>query len=257
VYAHQGDTIYVNLFAAGTAQIETTDHGKLVLRQDTRYPWDGSVRITVTPEQARTFTMKVRIPGWARNEPVPSDLYRFEERLDEPVRLTVAGAPVPMSVDRGYVAITRRWSPGDVIDLVLPMPVRRIVANEQVAADRGRVALQRGPIVYAAEWPDNPGGRVRNLVVPAGTKLSSEFRPDLLKGVQVITGRALAVTDDGKGGRTTKEQDFTAIPYATWANRGKGQMIVWLAAVPEAVTDVPAAGAPGSAKAPDTGPQQR
>jgi DUF1680 family protein len=252
VYARQGDTIYVNLFAGGTARIETPEHGTVTLRQDTRYPWDGAVRITVTPEQARSFTIKLRIPGWARNQPVPSDLYRFDDGIDEPVRLTVAGTQVPMALDKGYVTISRRWAPGDVIDLTLPMPVRRIAANERVAADRGRVALQRGPIVYAAEWPDNPDGHVRNLVVPPDSKLSSEFRPDLLKGVQVVTGRAMAVVDDGKGGRTTREQAFTAIPYATWANRGKGQMIVWLAAVPEAVTDVPGTGSSGSASQADT-----
>jgi DUF1680 family protein len=232
VYARRGDAIYVNLFAGGTAQIDLPDRRRVRLRQDTRYPWDGSVRITVTPERAGTFTINVRIPGWARNQPVPSDLYRFDDGIEEPVRLTVAGAPVPMTIEHGYVPITRRWEAGDVIDLVLPMPVRRIVANERVAADRGRVALQRGPIVYAAEWPDNPGGRVRNLVIPPGTKLSSELRPNLLKGVQVITGRALAVVDDGKGGRTTRAQAFTAIPYATWANRGRGEMIVWLATAP-------------------------
>jgi DUF1680 family protein len=252
VYARQGDTIYVNLFAGGAAQIETPEHGTVTLRQDTRYPWDGAVRITVKPEQPRNFTVKVRIPGWARNQPVPSDLYRFDDGIDEPVRLTVAGAAVPMTLEDGYVAITRRWEPGDVIDLTLPMPVRRIVANDRVAADHGRVALQRGPIVYAAEWPDNPEGPVRNLVIPSGTRLSSEFRPDLLKGVEVITGRAQAVVDDGKGGRTTREQEFTAIPYATWANRGKGQMIVWLAAVPEAVKEISSAGGPGSASQADT-----
>jgi DUF1680 family protein len=252
VYARQGDTIYVNLFAGGAAQIETPEHGTVTLRQDTRYPWDGAVRITVKPEQPRNFTVKVRIPGWARNQPVPSDLYRFDDGIDEPVRLTVAGAAVPMTLEDGYVAITRRWEPGDVIDLTLPMPVRRIVANDRVAADHGRVALQRGPIVYAAEWPDNPEGPVRNLVIPSGTRLSSEFRPDLLKGVEVITGRAQAVVDDGKGGRTTREQEFTAIPYATWANRGKGQMIVWLAAVPEAIKEISSAGGPGSASQADT-----
>jgi DUF1680 family protein len=257
VYARQGDTIFVNLFAGGTAKIETPEHGTVTLRQDTRYPWDGAVRITVKPEQARSFTVKVRIPGWARNEPVPSDLYRFGDGIDEPVRLTVAGAQVPITLDDGYVAITRRWEPGDVIALVLPMPVRRIVANERVGADRERVALQRGPIVYAAEWPDNPGGQVRNLVIPAAARLSSEFRPDLLNGVQVVTGRAEAVVDDGKGGRTTREQAFTAIPYATWANRGKGQMIVWLAAVPAAVTDVPAPGGPAPASQADTAAPQR
>ena len=109
------------------------------------------------------------------------------------------------------------------------MPVRRVVAHENVEADRGRVALQRGPIVYTAEWPDNPGGKVRNIVLPDSATLTSEFRPDLLNGVQVIKGRASALSYDVRGSIAKTEQDFLAIPYATWANRGPGQMAVWLA----------------------------
>ena len=108
------------------------------------------------------------------------------------------------------------------------MPVRRIVAHEKVTDDAGRVALQRGPIVYAAEWPDNPGGRVRNLVLPDASRLTSEFRPTLLNGVVVLKGRARALAADAKGGVKATEQELVAIPYATWANRGPGEMIVWL-----------------------------
>ena len=134
--------------------------------QETRYPWDGAVTITVTPDQPRTFPIKLRIPGWARNEPVPSDLYRFADAIDEPVVDRVNGTAQPLAIDKGYVTISRRWERGDAIELTLPMPVRRVAAHERVEADRGRVALQRGPIVYAAEWPDNPDGQVRNLVLP-------------------------------------------------------------------------------------------
>ncbi len=228
LYATRGDTIYVNLFAGGTADVETTGGHKVKIVQDTRYPWDGAVRMTVTPEAARQFTIQVRIPGWARNEPVPSDLYRFLDPAPAPASLKVNGKPVPMSLDKGYVALTRTWKPGDAIDLMLPMPVRRVVANEQVEVDRGRVALQRGPIVYAAEWVDNPGGRARNLVLPDGNALRSEFRADLLRGVQVVKGTALGLSTDASGKVVEQRQPFLAIPYATWANRGPGQMIVWI-----------------------------
>ncbi len=128
---------------------------------------------------------------------------------------------------------------GDVIALDLPMPVRRVESNQQVMANRDRVALQRGPIVFAAEWPDNPNGKVRNIVLPDGNALTSEFRRDLLNGVQVITGRAVGLAFDAKGAVQRTEQPFMAIPYATWANRGRGQMAVWLARADAAARPTP------------------
>jgi hypothetical protein len=151
----------------------------------------------------------------------------------------VNGQAVPLALHQGYVTIDREWKGGDRIDLVLPMPVRRIVAHERVEADRGRVALQRGPIVFAAEWPDNPGGRVRNIVLPDSSPLATTFRPDLLGGVQVITGRAIGLSYDAAGTVKKQEQDFTAIPYYAWANRGRGQMAVWLATREDVAKPVP------------------
>ncbi len=239
VYARQGDTIYVNLYAGGTAKVETATDRAVTLVQDTRYPWDGSVRITVTPDHPRRFAIKVRVPGWARDEPVPSDLYHFMDASDERVSLTVNGEAVPQSIESGYLTIDRSWKPGDVIQLTLPMPIRRVVAHDGVEADRGRMALQRGPIVYTAEWPDNPHGKVRNIVVPDTTALTTEFRADLLNGVQVIKGHVNGLAYDAQGGITKTEQDLVAIPYATWANRGPGQMIVWLARTDAAAKPTP------------------
>jgi DUF1680 family protein len=230
MYARQGDTLYVNLFARGKADIDLDRNRRVKLVQETRYPWDGAVRITVAPERTRSFAIKVRVPGWARNEPVPSDLYRFADSVGSPVGLKVNGQAIAFTPDKGYAVIDRMWKAGDVIELDLPMPVRRIAAHENVEADRSRVALQRGPIVYAAEWPDNPNGKVRNIVLPDAATLTSEFRPNLLRGVQVIKGRAYGLAYDAKGSVTKTEQDLIAIPYAMWANRGRGQMIVWLAA---------------------------
>lgn len=229
VYAERGDALYVNLFIGSTADIKM-DNGRTVkMIQETRYPWDGNVKMTVNPDRSSNLTINVRIPGWARNEPVPSDLYRFLDKVNEPVVLKVNGKPVPVKLDKGYASVTRKWKRGDVIELNLPMPVRRVLANEQVQADRGRIALQHGPLVYAAEWPDNPGGRVRNLVLPDGAKLTAEFRPDLLNGVEVIKARAISLAYDEQGQVKKQEQDFMAIPYYAWANRGPGEMIVWIA----------------------------
>jgi uncharacterized protein len=227
VYAKTADTIYVNLFVEGTGDVTLAGNRKVRLTQRTRYPWDGAVTIDVAPEAASAFAINVRIPGWAREEPVPGDLYRFLDTAPA-ATLTVNGASVPMTVDKGFVRISRTWKAGDTIALDLPMPVRRLVAHEKVTDDAGRVALQRGPIVYAAEWPDHAGGRVRNMVLPDASRLTSEFRPALLNGVVVLKGRARALTEDGRGGVASAEQDLVAIPYATWANRGPGEMIVWL-----------------------------
>jgi len=218
-YAQQDGTIFVNLFASGTAELHY-QHQKIILTQSTQYPWDGTVKIAVAPESKTRFTLAVRIPGWARGEVLPGGLYRFADTNTEAATLTLNGRPVKIKVTAGYAKMDRRWAPGDVVELKLPMPIRRVVANELVVADAGRVALQRGPVVYCAEWADNPGGQVRGLVLPDAQPLTASFAPELLHGVETIHGRV----------RNAKqvEQDFTAIPYYAWANRGKGEMAVWL-----------------------------
>ncbi len=172
--------------------------------------------------------MKVRIPGWARNEPVPGDLYRFLDKAASTATVKVNGQAVAAAPVNGYVTIARTWQAGDTIDIALPMDIRRIVSHDQVAANTNRVAIQRGPFVYAAEWPDNADGHVRNLVLPDTAALKSEFRPALLNGVTVVTGTATALAFDEQGRVTRKTQPFTAIPYYAWANRGRGEMMVWI-----------------------------
>src|SRR5439155_8987622 len=146
----------------------------------------------------------------------------------EPVRLSVNGRAVPLAVEKGYARIQRQWKAGDVVELSLPMPVRRVVANASVEADQGRVALQRGPLVFAAEWPDNPGGHVRSLMLADDTPLTTEFRPSLLGGVQVVKSRGVTLAYNARGEVERREQDLTAIPYYAWANRGPGEMVVWI-----------------------------
>jgi DUF1680 family protein len=227
VYAQRERDVFVNLFVAGRGEM-SLEGLKLGIRQETRYPWDGRVRIALEPGRPAEFTVHVRVPGWAQGRPVPSDLYRYAEAGTEAVTLAVNGQPVKPEIVQGFAVLRRTWKAGDAIELLLPMPVRRVLSHEKVAADAGRVALERGPVVYCAEAVDN-GGRAFNLVLPDGAKLEARERPDLLGGVTVVTGRALALqpTDDGRS-VVTREQDFLAVPYHVWAHRGDGEMAVWL-----------------------------
>ncbi|MGA2586212.1 MAG: glycoside hydrolase family 127 protein [Candidatus Aminicenantales bacterium] len=226
VYAVKGEALYVNLFIGNTAAVEV--NGRTIdLKQETRYPWDGAVKIAVGPDKPVEFTVNVRIPGWAQHRPVPGDLYEFADTSDEPIALSMNGAAVSLEMDRGYARIKRTWKKGDVIDLLLPMPVRRVVAHASVKADAGRIALQRGPIVFCAEGIDN-GGKVLNLALSDRAVFRAEFRPDLLNGVVVLRGKA-RTENPSEGGKISlpKERDFLAIPYYAWANRGAGEMEVW------------------------------
>ncbi len=229
LYAQTRDAIYVNLFATGTASIELAQQTIQVM-QETRYPWDGKVEMTIAPERPAEFTIFVRIPGWARHEPVPSDLYRVQPQDSDTVTLMVNGQALSAPLTKGYFPIRRRWQKGDQITLDLPMPVQRVRAHEKVKEDAGRVALQRGPIVYCAEGVDHDG-HVLNLVLRDEAGLQSHFRPDLLREVQVITGKAEATRFSSNGqGVEMAEQSFQAVPYYTWAHRGPSEMTVWLAA---------------------------
>jgi uncharacterized protein len=226
VYAERASELYVNLFVSSTADVKM-DNGRTVkIEQETHYPWAGAIKMTIAPDRPAPFRVKVRIPGWARNQPVPSDLYRFVDSATTPVTIKVNRRPIAIRLDKGYAIIDRVWKPGDIIEVNLPMPIRRVVANDQVSADRGRVALERGPILYALEAADN--GKVRNLVLGRDEKLTAEYKPEMLKGVEVIEGRAVAMSYDAQGTVLKNQQPFTAIPYYAWANRGRGQMIVWI-----------------------------
>lgn len=240
IYAHSGSDIYVNLFIGSTGTIRS-EAGEIKITQETLYPWEGKVTIRLEPvEGSARYLLNIRLPGWARNEAVPSDLYHFGEMIEDQPVIQVNGEGQVLSVKNGYIRIRRKWQEGDEITLEFPMPVRRILADEKIEDDRGRVALQRGPILYCVEGIDTDTGHARNLILPENADLSTRFRPDLLGGIQVIEGTSLAVTwaDDGESLKQ-EEQLFTAIPYYAWAHRGKTEMSVWLANDPDAARPLP------------------
>lgn len=220
-YARGKGKVFVNLYLAGRAAMKTDDGATVTLTQETDYPWQGRVRLTVAPQRPAAFALCLRIPGWARGRPVPSDLYRFAQAKTPPAGLTINGQPAKVAVQAdGYVHLQRRWKPGDVVQLDLPMPVRRVYAHEKVEADRGKVALQRGPILYCVEAADHADIDVHRLALPPASALRAEHQPKLLGGVTVLRGKALA---DGK-----RPVNLAAIPYYAWANRAQGAMTVWL-----------------------------
>ncbi len=222
VYAVRGDEIFVNLFVASSADIDLPLNGTVGVTQETRYPWDGVVVITLSPEKPTELTIHLRIPGWARGEPVPSDLYRFVGSEPPPPVLRVNGEEIALSSDSGFRSVRRVFETGDRIELTLPMPVRRVESHSSVESNRGRLALQRGPLVYAAEAVDN-GGHILDLVLPADSELTEKYRDDLLGGVVAVAGTAR---------RGRKEVPFLAVPYFSWANRGPGEMRVWIPSGP-------------------------
>ncbi len=223
-YATQASDIYVNLYIQGSADLQT-ESGRIALTQTTDYPWNGTVTIKVDPEQESTFALRLRIPGWLQQHPVASDLYTY---TDAPASYTlkVNGTRVKATVSDGYATISRQWKAGDIVELDLPMNVRRIKAHDKVTANRGMLALERGPVVYCLEGQDQPGGTVFDKYIPDGTDIQAAFDPELLGGITVLSG-------------TVGDTPFKAIPYSTWNNRGTDQMTVWIPASAEYSTPVP------------------
>jgi len=223
IYATEGDTLYVNLFVKSIAMADL-DTCLVTVRQETGYPWEGKVKIIMEPEKEFEFPVSVRIPGWALGRPLPGTLYQYDQEAgtaNEDAKnlggatLKVNGDRVPMAVDKGFVRLERIWKKGDIIELDLPMPVRRVVAAAAIKEDRGRVAFERGPLVYCAEGVDN-GGHALDLEVAGDSNFAAQFEPGLLNGVVVLKGKAA----DGR--------KITLVPYYAWSNRGVGEMIVWI-----------------------------
>jgi DUF1680 family protein len=215
VYAHRKEALYVNLFVAGKGKVDLGDN-RVWLTQSTKYPWDGAVKISIDPEEETEFSVYIRIPGWVRDEPVPSDLYSFLNPQANKFIISVNGAEVDMEIERGYARIHRKWQKGDIVALDLPMTVRRVIAHDEVEENRGKVALQRGPLVYCFEGVDN-GSRVLDRELPDDMEFSSEFRSNLLGGITVIEGNVQETSES-----------LTAVPYYAWSHRGTGEMAVWL-----------------------------
>ena len=211
IYATDEDSIYVNLFMTNNANV-LLDGGKIDVAQKTNYPWDGKINVAVNPESKKEFTIKLRIPGWAKNNAVPGNLYTYLNGIDENISLKVNGKEEKIKLNKGYAEITREWSKGDEVELILPMTIHQVNANKKVKDDSNKVAIEYGPIVYCAEEIDN-----KNI---SGISFAANFDAKL-EEKSILTEKFTAI----KGKLNNK--DFTLIPYYLWSNRGVGKMKVW------------------------------
>ncbi len=208
-YAQKEDEIFVNLYAASTVSFKIRNRD-IQIEQHTEYPWEGNIRLVVSADKPVDFEMKLRIPGWAQNKPVPGDLYSYLPENEIPAQLFINNQPVAVEPEKGYVSLKRSWKPGDEIELVLPMAIKKVVPNKQITELAGKIAIERGPIVYCAEQADNPAG-VLNLSLDEETSFSEVFEPNLLHGVVKLKSA----------------NGFTMIPYYSWSHRTPGEMAVW------------------------------
>lgn len=227
VYAVKNNDVYVNLFMSNTSNLKVNGK-KVELEQTTNYPWNGDITIGVKKNSAGKFNLKVRIPGWVRNQVVPSDLYTYSDNVRLGYSVKVNGEEVKSELKDGYFCIDRKWKKGDKVEVHFDMEPRTVRANDKVAADKGRVAVERGPVVYCAEWPDN-NFDVLSAYMNQNPKFEVEFQKDMLYGINTLKTDA-QVLEYGKDGRlTTKDVKMTMIPYYAWAHRGRGNMSVWIA----------------------------
>jgi DUF1680 family protein len=234
IYATSDDALWINLFVGSKTSVQTKN-GMITVEQESNYPWQGNIKIKVSPDKKLTHTLKIRIPGWAQGTPVPGQTYHYLNSSTEKPVILINDQPLDYALKNGYVMLQREWKKGDVVKINLPMDIKRVVAIDSVKENVNRVALERGPILYCIEEVDNPGN-VYNIILSDDVKLTSKFDASFLQGVTIITGQVptVKVKDDGKT-ITTVQTKVTAIPYYTWANRGNSRMQVWL---PRKATEV-------------------
>jgi DUF1680 family protein len=226
IYATHNSDVYVNLFMANTSEIKV--NGKPVaLKQTTNYPWSGDVNLEITPKGKQDFNLKIRVPGWVQGAVVPGNLYSYADKKTLGYSVKVNGQSVESVLDKGYFAINRTWVKGDKVEIHFDMEPRTVKAHPAVEADRGKVAVERGPIVYCAEWPDNDFS-VLSVILNKKPEFTVESKPELLYGINMIHTDAQVLSYDTRGRLVVKDVKLNMIPYYAWAHRGSGEMAVWL-----------------------------
>ena len=228
--------VYVNLFLSNTTTLQVGGK-KVQLSQTTDYPWNGDITLNIDKNAAGQFALKIRIPGWLRNQPVPSDLYQYTDgkRLGYMVSVNNSQLSTLNSqlTEDGYLTIDRKWKKGDKVQIHFDMEPRTVRAHQKVEADRGMIAIERGPLVYCAEHPDNQFDLFSALInqEPVFKVKSEKLKVKSGETYPIMTLSTDAQTlDFNKQGRlTVKDQTLTLIPYYAWCHRGSGKMRVWQA----------------------------
>jgi uncharacterized protein len=240
IYAVTDKELYVNLFISNDAELKIGKK-KVSISQKANFPWEGNVELNINPESSGKFILKIRIPGWAQNEAMPGELYKFEDKDNEPVKILINGKIAEIIPADGYAVISRKWKRGDKVEVEFPMPVHKVIADERVKEDRGKMAFQRGPLIYCAEWPDNNTGNVLDLVIKKDAVITTKFDAALLGGTEVLetSGVQTKKTLDGRV-ELLSEEAVKLIPYALWNNRGAGQMMVWFPVSTQVAHPLPA-----------------
>ncbi len=224
IYAQNHDTLYVNLYMSNRATL-SLGKSSVIISQHTNYPWDGQVKLNIDPETSKEFTIRLRIPYWAKNDAVPGSLYKYLENKAERTRLTINEKDVEVDLSKDYIELTREWEKGDEIELFFPMEVKRVIADTNVIEDRGKVALEYGPLVYCAEEVDNDQ-EIAQLVICDNAEYITEFRTDLFDGINTIVSN-VHYCDITKADNSDEDLKTVLIPYYLWSNRGVGKMKVW------------------------------
>lgn len=228
VYATDPENLYVNLYVQSTGDIDFNGNA-LTLSQTTEYPWNGAISLSFDRADGSEFNLKLRIPGWAQGAPVASDLYTYVNEVPaQPVTVSVNGQSVPVKIEKGYVTISRAWNKGDKVDINLPMEVRQVKANDAVKADLGKLAIERGPIVYCAEFADN-NGSVENVAIPQGSTFTvSENTHSGFNSLHLIEAAANRTVRGADGKAKVDNCTITLTPYFSRAYRGSGDMKIWI-----------------------------
>jgi DUF1680 family protein len=226
IYAVNNNDVYVNLFMANSSNI-TVNGKQVALTQSTQYPWNGDIKIDVAPQGKQNLNLKIRIPGWVNGDVVPGDLYSYSDKKKLSYSITVNGQKVDSKLNNGYFDINRQWKKGDVVQVHFDMEPRTVKAHPLVVDDRGKVAIERGPIVYCAEWPDNDFS-VLSVLLNNKPEFTVEHKADLLYGINEIKTNAQVLSYDAQGRIVPRDVKLTLIPYYAWAHRGSGEMAVWL-----------------------------
>ncbi|MDF1572615.1 MAG: glycoside hydrolase family 127 protein [Bacteroidales bacterium] len=226
IYAVKDDALFVNLFIGNEADL-VIDGKKLTVRQQTEYPWKNIVNITLEPRKSSSFTLLIRIPGWARNEVMPGDLYHYMDQVDGSVMIRVNGEETGYETDQGYAVLEREWKKGDRVEVQFPMEVRRVAAKVKVEADRGKTAIELGPVVYCAEEADQSFDIFKVTGIPEDAAFTRDFNAQLLGGVPVVKTMVPLQADPGAAATMV---ELSLVPYHLWSNRGVGKMSVWFPA---------------------------